>query len=49
MNKSERESWERDGVDRWAGRLGGRRSVRWMVEMYGGEGKIWEVTRAGGR
>jgi hypothetical protein len=38
----ERESWERDGVGRWAGRLGGRRLVggpfcgrrlvRWTVE-----------------
>jgi hypothetical protein len=55
----ERESWERDGVGRWAGGLGGRRSVggpfggqrsvRWTLEMYGGEGKIWEMAGAGGR
>jgi hypothetical protein len=55
----ERESWERDGAGRWAGGLGGRRSVggpfggrrsvRWTLEMYGGEGKIWEMAGAGGR
>jgi len=27
LGLSERERWERDGVGRWASRLGGRRSV----------------------
>jgi hypothetical protein len=45
---SERESWERDGVGRWAGRLGGRHSVggqrlvRWTVER-GRFGKLEEI------
>jgi hypothetical protein len=48
----ERESWERDGLGgrrSVGGPFGGRRSVRWTLEMYDGEGKIWEMAGAGGR